>query len=163
MSAGQGAEGRVANVNVSPQGGVPKLAVPSARVSAEGVSGDRQRNRRVHGGPERAVSLFSLERIEALRAEGHPIAPGTAGENLTIAGLDWGRLAVGSRLAIGEEVELQISSYTVPCETIEASFADGKFTRISQKLHPGWSRLYARVLREGLVREGDAVRLLAEG
>jgi hypothetical protein len=26
---------------------------------------------------------------------------------------------------------------------------------ISQKVHPGWSRLYARVLAEGIVYEGD--------
>jgi MOSC domain-containing protein YiiM len=48
----------------------------------------------------------------------------------------------------------------VPCHKIAASFADGEFHRISQKLHPGWSRVYARVLAQGMVRLGDEVVLV---
>lgn len=152
-----GATGRVAQINVNPQGGVPKHAVASAEVTTEGVVGDRQRDRRFHGGPQRAVSLYAAERIEALRAEGHPIAPGSTGENLTVAGLDWATIEVGDRLLVGEWVELEITGYASPCSNIAGSFADGAFKRISQKLHPGWSRLYARVISEGVVRTGDRV------
>ena len=67
--------GRVVRVNVNPDGGVPKFAVGQALVTTTGVAGDRQLDLKHHGGPTRAVSLFALERIEALRAEGHPIAP----------------------------------------------------------------------------------------
>jgi MOSC domain-containing protein YiiM len=151
--------GRVAQINVNPRGGVPKWRVPSARVARGGVEGDKQRNRRFHGGPQRAVSLFSFERIQALRDEGHPIAPGATGENLTIAGLDWQALQVGDRLRIGEGLLLEITGYAAPCSNIVESFRSGEVTRISQKLHPGWSRLYAKVLAEGLVREGDAVEV----
>jgi MOSC domain-containing protein YiiM len=149
--------GRVINVNVNPKGGVPKFPVPSAELTTEGVRGDKQRDRRFHGGPTRAVSLYALERIEALRAEGHPIAPGTTGENLTVAGIAWDGVKVGDRLRVGEWVELEITGYAAPCSNIVESFAEGEFKRISQKLHPGWSRLYARVLAEGVVREGDPV------
>ncbi len=68
-------------------GGVPKLPVTEARIIPEGVVGDRQQNRDIHGGVDRAVCIFSLELIEALQAEGHTIKPGSSGENLTIAGL----------------------------------------------------------------------------
>lgn len=148
---------RVVQVNVNPQGGVPKYAVESALVTVSGVRGDKQRDRRYHGGPERAVSLFSYELIEALKAEGHPIAPGTTGENLTISGLDWETLQVGDCLAIGAELRIQITAFAAPCSNIAGSFADGSFKRMSQKLYPGWSRLYARVLQEGSVRPGDPV------
>lgn len=151
--------GRVVRVNVNPDGGVPKFAVGQALVTTCGVAGDRQRDLEHHGGPQRAVCLFALEHIEALRDEGHPIAPGTAGENLTVAGLDWAALAADDRLAVGEVV-LQITGPAPPCRTIEASFAGGQFVRISHKTRPGWSRLYARVLTEGVVREGDPVRVL---
>lgn len=151
------ATGQVQQINVNPQGGVPKHPVPSAELTVQGVVGDRQRDRRFHGGPERAVCLYATERIAALRAEGHPIAPGTTGENLTIAGLDWATLRVGDRLLIGEWVELEITGYAAPCGNIEEAFADGSFKRISEKLHPGWSRLYAKVLSEGIVRVGDRV------
>jgi MOSC domain-containing protein YiiM len=126
----------------------------------EGVAGDKQRDRRFHGGPQRAVCLFAMERIEALRAEGHPIAPGSTGENLTLAGVDWDAITVGDRLRVGEWVELEITGYASPCSNIEGSFADGAFKRMSQKLHPGWSRLYAKVLAEGAVRAGDPVEHL---
>jgi MOSC domain-containing protein YiiM len=149
-------EGRLAQINVNPKGGVPKHRVPSAELSAEGVSGDKQRNLRFHGGPKRAVSLFSAERIQALAAEGHPIAPGTTGENLTLSGIDWESIGPGDRLLVGP-VLLEVTSFTVPCQQIRGSFAESDFTRISQKLHPGWSRIYARVLVPGTVVEGDAV------
>lgn len=151
---------RVVQINVNPQGGVPKYPVESAWLLSDGVRGDKQLNRRVHGGPTRAVSLYSLEHITTLQAEGHPIAPGTTGENLTISGLDWAALTLGTRLRIGPQVELEITSYAMPCETIEDSFQEHRFVRISQKLHPGWSRLYARVLVEGEVFPGDLVALI---
>jgi MOSC domain-containing protein YiiM len=146
---------RIVQINANPAGGVPKPRVPSAAVTANGVIGDRQRDRRHHGGPNRAVSLYSYEHIQALRAEGHPIAPGSTGENLTISGLDWPALQVGDRLRIGEQLRVEITGYAAPCENIIESFSEGKFIRISQKVHPGWSRLYARVLAEGIVHEGD--------
>ncbi len=152
--------GHLVQISVSAKGGVPKLRVAAAEIGSLGVVGDKQRDRRYHGGPDRAVCLYASERIAALQADGHPIAPGTTGENLTIGGLDWSALAVGSRLTIGQGVELEITAYAAPCKTIIASFRDGEFSRMSHKLHPGWSRLYARVLRAGQVCEGDVVALV---
>jgi MOSC domain-containing protein YiiM len=152
-------EGRIFQLNVS-NGGVPKLAVREAVLAASGLEGDRQRDRRFHGGPERALCLYALERVLELQAEGHPIFPGSAGENLTVVGLDWSRLGPGARLALGEEAVVEVSSYTTPCKTIAASFRGGDFKRISQKLRPGHSRLYARVINPGLLAVGQPVRVL---
>jgi MOSC domain-containing protein YiiM len=152
------AGGRLDSINVS-RGGVPKRPVAEAAITADGVEGDRQRDRRFHGGPERAVTLFSTERIAAMQAEGHPIAPGTTGENLTVSGIDWTRATPGARLEIGE-VRLEITRYTTPCANITASFAGGDIARVAQKVNPGWSRLCARVLVPGQVRVGDSVKLL---
>ena len=58
---------------------------------------------------------------------------------------------------LGDVVRLEITSPAPPCSTIAASFTGGAFKRISEKLHPGWSRLYASVLVEGEVRPGDPV------
>lgn len=146
----------VHQINVS-NGGVPKRPVPQARITVDGVVGDRQRSPDIHGGPDRAVCLFSLEVIEALRAEGHPIAPGSSGENLTLTGVDWAQLKPGDRLRIGGTVRLEMVSYTAPCQNNAAWFKEGNYARISQKRHPGWSRLYARVLTEGVVQSGDPV------
>lgn len=149
--------GRVVGVQVAPEGGVPKRPVESAEVTPAGVVGDRQIDLEHHGGPSRAVCVYAQECIDALAAEGHPIARGTTGENVTVAGLEWSTVRTGDRLVI-DSVVLEISGPAPPCTTIAASFTDGAFTRISQKTHPGWSRLYARVVVPGRVREGAPVR-----
>lgn len=151
---------RVVQINVSPKGGVPKLRTAETQILTGGVAGDKQRERRFHGGPMRAVCLYSYERILELQDEGHPIDCGTTGENLTVCGLDWDEIVPGVQLQIGPDVILEITSYTKPCFKIATSFVDGEWKRLWQKLHPGWSRLYARVLCEGQVRQGDAVRKL---
>jgi MOSC domain-containing protein YiiM len=151
--------GVLASINRS-GGGVPKSRVSDAKVSRLGLLGDTQNDKKGHGGPERAVCVYSLERINALQQEGHPIDVGTAGENVTVEGIDWDLVVPGVRIKLGDEVVLEVASFTSPCETIKGSFADGKFVRISQKLHPGWSRVYARVLAEGEIHFGDHVELI---
>lgn len=151
--------GRIFQLNTSP-GGVPKLAVREGLVNELGLAGDDHRFPDIHGGPERALCLYSLERILELQAEGHPIFPGAVGENVTVSGLDWAALKPGIKLALGNEVVVEITSYTTPCNTIPASFLDGKFQRISQKVRPGWSRVYARVLQGGRLVTCQPVRVL---
>jgi len=148
--------GRIVRINVS-AGGVPKRPVPSARVTLAGLEGDGHRHRKLHGGPDRALCLFSLEQIEALQAEGHPVEPGALGENLTVTGLDWPRVRPGDLLRLGETVLIQITRFTSPCETVRAAFLDGAYSRVSETRHPGWSRVYARVLVPGEITAGDRV------
>jgi len=151
--------GRIVQISVSP-GGVPKEPVASAEVTAAGVEGDGHRDLEHHGGPERAVCLFSLEQIRALQAEGHRVVPGALGENVTLEGIEWTRVTPGSRLQLGERLLLEITRYTSPCINIKPVFSHGDYARVSEKRHPGWSRVYARVLVPGRIRAGDAARLL---
>ena len=148
---------KIHSLNVS-NGGVPKLPVASCDIRTNGIAGDRQRDRRYHGGPERAVSLYSLELLDALRNEGHPVAPGALGENVTLSGVDWVQMTPGAIVEAGA-VLLELTSYATPCSNLRPYFSDGRFARVSEKQHPGWSRLYARVLRPGTVNVGDAVQI----
>jgi MOSC domain-containing protein YiiM len=148
----------VLSVNVS-DGGVPKRPVAEAFVGRQGLRGDRQGDRRYHGGPARAVSLYSAELLAALRLEGHLPEPGDLGENLTLSGLEWPLLAPGRQLRAGAAL-LELTSYAPPCRKLAACFAGGDVKRVAQTRNPGWSRLYARVIEEGLVRTGDPVELL---
>jgi MOSC domain-containing protein YiiM len=151
--------GRIVQLSVS-NGGVPKHAVETARVTPLGLEGDAHRNHEHHGGPERAVCLFAMEAILDLQAEGHPLVPGARGENVTIEGLDWSAVQPGTRLRLGDEVLLEITRYTTPCLNIRPAFRDGDYSRVSQKRHPGRSRVYARVVATGTVRRGDPARLV---
>ena len=150
---------RIFQINAS-NGGVPKLAVPRAEITADGITTDRQANLKHHGGPDRALCLYSLERILDLQAEGHPVFPGAAGENLTLSGLDWEAAQPGLTLRLGEDVIVELVSFTAPCGTIKSYFAGEKPGRISQETHPGWSRLYARVIHPGSIVVADLVEVV---
>ena len=146
--------GLVHSVCVREGGGVPKLPLKEARVGAEGIEGDKRR------GPRRAVIIYSLERIEGLREEGHPVAaPGSLGENILVEGLDWDSLAEGDRLRIGDAL-IELTSATAPCHIIADQFRDEDSGRIDHGLNPGWSRWCAAVLEEAVVAPGDAVSLV---
>ncbi|HEY8310086.1 MAG TPA: MOSC domain-containing protein, partial [Gemmatimonadaceae bacterium] len=142
-------------------GGVPKLPADSAELVVEGFVGDGHDDRKHHGGPDRAVCIYAAELIDSLRAEGHPIFAGSAGENLTVSGLDWVEMVPGVRLRIGR-VLIEVTSYTSPCKTIRRSFINGRFQRISQITNPGWSRVYCKVLATGLVKRGDLVGIVGQ-
>jgi MOSC domain-containing protein YiiM len=150
--------GRIISINCS-DGGVPKAHVQEAMIMPTGLAGDRQANPAVHGGPDRAVLLYSLEVIEALANEWHPIAVGTTGENLTVAQLDWNLVVPGAEIRAGD-ARLQVTKMAAPCFKIKGSFVEQDETRISPQLHPGWSRACARVLQSGMVRVGDAVEIV---
>lgn len=150
--------GQVVSLAVS-RGGAPKTPVTSARVDEAGLVGDVQAVRLHHGRPWQALSLWSAEVLEALVAEGHPVAPGSCGENVLVAGIDWAELRPGVRLRLGAEVQAEVTGPADPCQTIAASFVEGRFDRIDHVTHPGWSRVYAWVDAGGTIRAGDPVTL----
>jgi MOSC domain-containing protein YiiM len=158
LLADAGGPGAVAGLFRS-DGGVPKLPIDEAVVGWRGVTGDRQAARVHHGRVWQALCLWSLDVVEALQAEGHPIEPGQAGENISIRGLDWAALRPGTLLHIGD-VTVELSAYATPCKKNAAWFVAGDFDRMSHDRHPGTSRLYASVLETGTVRPGDPVTVL---
>ena len=99
-------DGRVLHVNVSP-GGVPKLPVEQAWVGELGLDGDRHRHDTVHGGPHRAVALLGIEAIERVQADGHPIEPGSVGENLTTTGIE-----LASQCELPQRAAVAITRFT---------------------------------------------------
>ncbi len=150
--------GQVHQINTS-RGGVPKLPVEMAVVNESGLIGDEQADKVHHGSPDQALCLYSLEVIETLRREGHPIEPGSAGENVTVSGLDWTEVTPGRTLNIGP-VEAEITFFAEPCSKNARWFKDGQFGRMKESRHPGESRVYAKVIKGGPIRAGDPVELV---
>jgi MOSC domain-containing protein YiiM len=146
------AEGTVAHLHVS-KGGLPKLPVERVTVGWRGVDGDRQATRVHHGRPWQALCVWSTEVIDAFRVEGHPIAPGLAGENITLAGLYWPDVRAGVRLRVAE-VLCEISAYALPCFQNTAWFKNGDFDTMHHERGPV-SRVYATVLEPGQIAVGD--------
>ena len=150
--------GRIASVNVSP-GGVPKRPVPRAWVGPGGLDTDAHADPEpTHGGRDQAVSLYSVESIERVAADGHRAFPGAFGENLTLEGIELGRLRTGDRLVIGADgLVLQLTAHAAPCQTIAHWFVERRIARISPKTNPQDSRWYASVVADGPVATGDPV------
>lgn len=147
--------GRVTGLSLGTDG-LPKLPVGTADVTAAGLVGDRQKNRKHHGRVWQALCLWSAEVIHALRAEGHPVFPGACGENMLISDVDWAALRPGTRLRIGSALA-EVSMPTVPCKQIRPYFADGAIGRVAHERYPGSSRWYATVVEPGTVAVSDVV------
>ena len=148
--------GRIVRLAIS-RGGVPKHAIEEAHVTPLGIAGDVQKHVKIHGGVERALCLFSLEVLEKIQTEGHPIYPGSAGENVLISGLPWEDLVHGSRLALGDEVVVEITRPATPCKVIAASFLEREHNRLGVA---GEMRLYAQIVSPGVMRVGQDARIL---
>ena len=144
-------EGTILAVCIGP-GGIPKQPVSEARATASGLVGDKQRFR-IHGGPNRALCLFSTGDYQSLRRDGVPCAnPGTFGENVLVEGLDFTELLPGEQLALGDEVLIELFDVREPCATLKS--VDARFPNLML----GRSGFVCRVLREGLLRPGMLVR-----
>jgi MOSC domain-containing protein YiiM len=158
MNNNKKSNGRIFQINIS-DGGVPKKSIDTCTLTNDGIVGDRQNNKKVHGGPDRALCLYSLEVLLQLENEGHPIFPGALGENLLITGIDWDLAVPGTRIRIGDNVLVEVTSYTSPCKAIGKYFVDETYDRISANTHKGWSRVYAKVLQAGEIKIGDVVQI----
>lgn len=138
-------------------GGVPKLPVDHVEVGWRGVAGDRQAARVHHGRPWQALCLWADEVIDAFAAEGHPIARGLAGENVTLRGVPWHLVRPGVRVQLGTVV-CEVSSFALPCRKNAPWFVDGHFDVMHHR-HGPVSRAYATVIEPGEVAVGDAAIL----
>lgn len=131
------------------------------RIGPEGLRTDAQADRRVHGGPEKAVHHFPAETYRAL-AQAFPEAagtllPGALGENISTTGMAERDVCIGDVYALGT-ARVQLCQPRTPCWKIEARHGvDGMTQHIAQQGIAGW---YYRVLAGGEVGVGDDWMLL---
>lgn len=151
--------GTVEQLSIS-KGGLPKYPMLQAWAGPLGLEGDVQRNTAVHGGPLQALLLVAQEDIDALRADGFPVVPGSLGENLTISGIDFRQLRPGMRLRAGDAV-IELTKMRRPCSQLEIYNA-GEQGRIQKDLLAVVARggFYASVLQAGAIRPGDPIALI---
>jgi MOSC domain-containing protein YiiM len=140
-----------------------KQPVPAARLTRLGLVGDEQADRRFHGGPDQALCVYALEHYPSWEQElGLRLGPGAFSENLTLRGLTEDEVAIGDILGIGPpgaapSVEVQISLPRQPCSRLAGKLGvPDLIERIKRSSRTGF---YLRVLREGEIRQGDAISI----
>lgn len=128
-------------------------------VGTTNLDGDEQADRRVHGGPDKAVLVCSADHAEGWRLVDRRLgAPGAFGENLHVRHLAEPDVCIGDRWRIGT-VEVQVSQPRRPCWKVEDRWGvEGLVELMEETDRTGW---YLRVIRTGRLRAGDRWHLLA--
>ena len=127
----------------------------------EGLAGDAQADRRVHGGPEKAFHQYPVGHYEKLAAAFPEAAallvPGSIGENLSEPGWDETNVCIGDVFRLGD-ARIQVSQPRSPCWKIDRRYgAEGMAQHIAEHGLTGW---YYRVLEEGEVAAGCVFELI---
>ena len=129
----------------------------AGRIGVRGVNldGDDQADRRVHGGPDKAVYAYAVEDYAWWASElGRELEVGTFGENLTVEGVDLGALVIGTRWRVGS-TELEVAQPRQPCFKLGIRMGDAGFVdHFDEAARYG---AYFRIIREGDIGAGDEI------
>ena len=124
-------------------------------LTAEGLTGDTQADRRVHGGGGKALHHYPAEHYALLTAAfpaAQHLMPGGLGENISTRGLTEHDVCIGDVLRLGG-ARIQVSQPRTPCWKIDHRAAcEGVAAFIAEHGLAGW---YYRVLEAGEVAAGD--------
>jgi MOSC domain-containing protein YiiM len=141
---------RIIAVCKSEKKGTKKKDVGEGLLKADfGMVGDAHADCCTH----RQVSLLAVESIDKMRALGLELNPGDFAENLTTEDIDLVSFPIGSSMAIGEQVVLEITQIGKECHTGCA------IRRQVGKCIMPEEGVFARVIRGGPVRVGDQIRV----
>ncbi|WP_415898097.1 MOSC domain-containing protein [Neptuniibacter sp. QD57_21] len=140
--------------------GIFKEPVEACLLTKTGLEGDVQVDKRVHGGPEKALYQFPSENYATLRqALPHledSFIYGSIGENLSSESVDDTQVHIGDIVKVGGAL-VQVSQPRRPCWKVNHKYGNGHIAPLlmSQAIS-GW---YYRVLEEGELRVGDTFSL----
>jgi len=145
-------EGTIKAISVSKEKGTQKVNVPIAELKADfGVVGD------VHAGKwHRQVSLLAVESIDKMVAKGAKVAPGNFAENITTEGIELLELSVGSKLKLGESVELEITQFGKKCHS-----RCEIFEQLGDCIMPR-EGVFAKVIKAGQINVGDVIEVITD-
>jgi len=140
--------GKVVSLNVSDRKGVRKKPVNEVFLKAEyGIEGDAHASSEWH----RQVSLLAVESIQKMREKGLDVKPGDFAENITTEGIDLPGLPVGTRMTIGEGIEVEVSQIGKECHTRCAIYYQAGDCVMPKE------GIFVRVVKGGIVRLGDPI------
>jgi MOSC domain-containing protein YiiM len=129
----------------------------TVRLESTNLDGDEQADPRVHGGPDKAVCVYSADHLPFWRValDRHDVGPGAFGENFSVTGLIEADVCVGDVFEVGTAV-VQVSQPRGPCRKLGRKWA--RLDLPKMVLAEGKTGWYLRVLQPGDVEAGQEVR-----
>jgi MOSC domain-containing protein YiiM len=141
-------KGKVVSVNISDKKGVRKKPVKEAILKTDfGMEGDAHASSKWH----RQVSLLALESIKKMQDKGLKVTPGDFAENITTEGIDLLRLPVGTKMTIGNTVEVEVSQIGKACHTRCEIYKQAGDCVMPKE------GIFVKVLKGGRIKEGDEI------
>jgi MOSC domain-containing protein YiiM len=116
---------------------------------AFGVVGDAHADCATH----RQVSLLAIESIDKMRAKGFDLKPGDFAENITTKGIDLPSLPIGTRLRVGDEIELELTQIGKECH------AGCEIRRLVGDCIMPREGVFTKVIHGGQAKAGDAIKV----
>lgn len=143
-------KGTIKAISVSKKKGTKKVNVPEAELKTDfGIIGD------VHAGTKRRqVSLLAVKSIDKMLAMGAKVSPGSFAENITTEGINLLKLSVGSKLELGENVELEITQFGKECHS-----RCEIFEQVGDCIMPR-EGVFAKVNKAGVIKVGDTIEVV---
>ncbi len=140
--------GKIVSINISEKKGVRKKPVDEVLLKTEfGIEGDAHASSEWH----RQVSLLAQESIEKMIRMGLSVKAGDFAENITTEGIDLVSMPVGTRMSIGDNVEVEVSQIGKECHTRCAIYYQAGDCVMPKE------GIFVRVLKGGKVRKGDDI------
>jgi MOSC domain-containing protein YiiM len=134
--------------------GISKSQVnDSVFVTTEGLAGDEQADLVNHGGPDKAICVYSFDHYSHWENVLHRTLPyGSFGENFTVRNMLEGEVHIGDSFRIGEAL-VQISQPRQPCWKLAMRWGLEELPFLVTE--SGTTGFYFRVLQPGEVVAGD--------
>lgn len=153
--------GKVQEFNQSIKTGLLKSPINENElilVSNTNIIGDEQADLINHGGPDKAICVYSYDHYsyweEALK---HPLPLGAFGENFTVYGFTEKDVLIGDVFQIGEAI-VQVSQPRQPCYKLAKRFNKELLPLMIS--NTGYTGYYLRVLNPGKVSLNDSLTFL---
>ncbi|MEK6672674.1 MAG: MOSC domain-containing protein [Nitrospirota bacterium] len=145
--------GKIVSINISEKKGVRKKPVDEVVLRTEyGIEGDAHASSEWH----RQVSLLAQESIEKMIKMGLNVKAGDFAENITTEGIDLVSMPVGTRMSIGDGVEVEVSQIGKECHTRCAIYYQAGDCVMPKE------GIFVRVLKGGKVKKGDNIEMRSE-
>ncbi|KPK01488.1 MAG: molybdenum cofactor sulfurase [Nitrospira bacterium SG8_35_4] len=144
-------DARIISINISDKKGVRKKTIDSA-VLRENYG--MERDAHASGEWHRQISLLAVESIKKMQEKGLNVGPGDFAENFTTEGIDLLSLPVGTKIAVGEDIEVEVSQIGKVCHTRCAIYHQAGDCVMPKE------GIFAKVLQGGTVKKGDSIKVI---